>query len=75
LYAKIRDLDRESFEYLKKKSKVLGQAFENGERALALLKKERSSERDARRVRLLESLAQIASRWKNSSVPGSWRPN
>jgi hypothetical protein len=60
---------QESFEYLKKKSKVLGQAFENGERALALLKKERSSERDARRVRLLESLAQSLSRWKIRACP------
>ncbi|HEY8559931.1 MAG TPA: DUF3857 domain-containing protein [Pyrinomonadaceae bacterium] len=38
----------------------LEQAYEAGETALALLKKERSAERDAKRAGLLQSLAKIA---------------
>ncbi len=59
-YSQIKDLEPDSYEYLKKKPKVLGEAFENGETALALLKKERSPERDLKRANLLESLAKIA---------------
>ncbi|HVE58604.1 MAG TPA: DUF3857 domain-containing protein [Pyrinomonadaceae bacterium] len=47
-------------ERLKKKSFNLGQAFENGETALVLLKKERSSDRDSKRRDLLQTLAKIA---------------
>ena len=60
IYAKIKDLDEDSDEYLKKKSRVLGQTFEAGERALTLLKTERSNDRDAKRAGLLQSLTKIA---------------
>lgn len=43
-----------------KRAELLGKAFENGETALVLLKKERSSERDSKRGKLLQSLAKIA---------------
>lgn len=60
IYARIRDLDEDSFEYLKQKSRVLEQAFESGEQALTLLKKERSDDRDAKRAVLLQYLTKIA---------------
>ena len=60
IYGKIKDLDEDSSEYLRKKTRVLGRAFEAGETALALLKNERSTERDAKRAMLLQSLTKIA---------------
>jgi hypothetical protein len=62
LYSEIEDLEEAeaSAENLKKKTEMLNEAFENGETALVLLKKERSTERDLNRAALLESLSKIA---------------
>jgi len=47
-------------ERLKKNSFYLAQAFENGEAALVLLKKERSTDRDSKRRDLLQTLSKTA---------------
>jgi transglutaminase-like putative cysteine protease len=61
VYTKLEELEDENpSEYQKKKSALFKQAFENGETALALLKKERSTDRDQKRVKLLQSLTKIA---------------
>ncbi|HEY0462411.1 MAG TPA: DUF3857 domain-containing protein [Pyrinomonadaceae bacterium] len=68
LYSRIENLEGEASpsekaereDTLKNKAQILRDAFENGETALALLKKERSRERDAKRVELLQQLAKIA---------------
>lgn len=60
IYSKIIDLDENSRDFRTRKSALLRESFETGETALALIKKERSMERDSKRARLLESLAKIA---------------
>ncbi len=60
IYSETGDLDENSRDFRARKSAFLLEAFEAGEAALALLKKERSLERDTKRVGLLESLAKIA---------------
>ena len=62
LYSEIEEFGEaeNSPENAKKKAELLDQAFENGETALALLKKERSADRDDKRAALLEELSRIA---------------
>jgi hypothetical protein len=62
IYSQIDDLKNEknAAETLKKKTAMLAEAFENGETALALLKRERSTDRDSKRADLLESLTKVA---------------
>jgi hypothetical protein len=62
LYSEIEKLrgEKGAPQILRKKSEMLAEAFENGETALALLKKERSTDRDSKRAELLESLTKVA---------------
>jgi hypothetical protein len=68
LYFRIENLEGEDLpsekaekeDARKNKTQILNEAFENGETALVLLKKERSSDRDSKRCDLLQMLAKIA---------------
>lgn len=68
LYSRIESLEGEDLpsekaereDTLKNKTQILGDAFENGETALGLLKKERSADRDSKRRDLLQTLSKIA---------------
>ena len=62
IYSEIEKIkgEKSAPESLKKKPELLAEAFENGETALALLKRERSSDRDSKRADLLESLTKVA---------------
>jgi hypothetical protein len=60
IHTEADQLDQDSPEYFRKRTEIFAEAFEAGETALALLKKERSADRDAKRVVLLQTLAKMA---------------
>jgi Domain of Unknown Function with PDB structure (DUF3857)/Domain of Unknown Function with PDB structure (DUF3858)/Transglutaminase-like superfamily len=58
-------LPSDKTEYIEKKKELFTKAFESGEVALVLLKKERTYDRDVKRGKLLQTLAKIAFELKN----------